>query len=131
MKNRNNDQQGPTQRQLRVGEVLRRALADVLRRGDLYDDELANVSVTVGEVRSSPDLKVAHIHVSPLGGQNAQAVVDALNRHKVELRRMVTRDVKLKFSPELRFVLDTTFDNMDLTTSLLNRDDVRRDLDKD
>jgi ribosome-binding factor A len=131
MKNRNNDQQGPTQRQLRVGEVLRRALADVLRRGDLYDDELANVSVTVGEVRSSPDLKIAHIHVSPLGGQNAQAVVDALNRHKVELRRMVTRDVKLKFSPELRFVLDTTFDNMDLTTSLLNRDDVRRDLDKD
>jgi ribosome-binding factor A len=122
---------GPTQRQLRVGELIRRTLADVLLRGDLYDPDIAHMSITVGEVRTSPDLKVATVHVMPLGGQNTDVAIEALNRNKAELRRHLNKNVKLKFSPELRFVPDTTFDQMDETRRLLDQDNVRRDLGPD
>jgi len=128
-KRRFSDQTGPTQRQLRVGELIRRVLAEVLARGDLYDPEIAHVSITVGEVRTSPDLKMATVHVMPLGGLNTDVVVTALNRNKAELRRHLNRNVDLKFSPELRFVADTTFAQMDETRRLFAQDNVRRDLD--
>ncbi len=120
---------GPSQRQLRVGEVLRRALSDILARGDLHDPDLSGVSITVGEVRPSPDLRQATVFVLPLGGGNAAGVIQALTRNRGEIRRAVNREVTLKFSPELRFVADTTFDQMDETRRLLSQDSVARDVD--
>lgn len=120
---------GPSQRQLRVGELIRRALSDILLRGEVHDPDLAGVSVTVGEVRASPDLKVATAFVMPLGGGDAEGVLKALRRAKGEIRRLVAREVDLKYAPELRFVLDETFDRMDETRALLNEDRVRRDLE--
>jgi ribosome-binding factor A len=119
---------GPTQRQLRVGETIRRALADVLVRGELHEPDLDGVAITVGEVRCSPDLKIATAFVLPLGGRDAERVLTALNRARGELRRQVTRAVSLKFSPELRFKLDETFDRIDDTRRMLGEDRVRRDL---
>ncbi len=122
---------GPTQRQLRVGETIRRALADVLMRGDLHEPDLDGVTITVGEVRCSPDLKVATAYVLPLGGRDAERVLTALTRARGELRRQVTRAVDLKFSPELRFKLDETFDRLDDTRRMLAQARVRRDLGED
>ncbi|MEL6680057.1 MAG: 30S ribosome-binding factor RbfA [Pseudomonadota bacterium] len=119
---------GPSQRQLRVGELVRRTLSDVLMRGDLFDPDLAGASITVGEVRMSPDLKHATVFVLPLGGAETDRVIDALHRNKAELRRVLTKDVHLKFSPDLRFLPDRTFDQMDETRRLLNDDTVRRDV---
>ncbi len=122
---------GPSQRQLRVGELIRRTLADILLRGDLHEPALSGVSITVGEVRTSPDLKVATVFVLPLGGQNASGILDALNRAKGEIRREVTRAVKLRHSPDLRFVLDESYDRMDRTREMLGDARVRRDLEAD
>ena len=121
----------PTQRQLRVAEVIRRALSDTLIRGDVHDDELAHVSITVSEVRVSPDLKHAVAFVLPLGGLNTEGVLKALTRNRHELRREVTKQIDLRFSPELTFQPDTSFDNMDRTRALLDSPAVRRDLDAD
>jgi ribosome-binding factor A len=112
---------GPSQRQLRVGELIRRTLADVLVRGDLAEPE----------VRTSPDLRHATAYVLPLGGENAGGVAKALNRHRAELRRLVTREMTLKHSPELSFVVDETFDQMERTRELLAREAVRRDVEKE
>lgn len=117
----------PSQRQLRVGELIRRALAEVLSRGDIHDPDLAHVSVTVGEVRTTPDLKLAHVYVTPLGGGNHDTVIAALNRNRAELRRAVNKAVTLKFSPDLKFVYDTTFDQMDETRRLFDQPSVKRD----
>ncbi|MEM9716317.1 MAG: 30S ribosome-binding factor RbfA [Pseudomonadota bacterium] len=122
-------QSGPSQRQLRVGELIRRTLSEVLQRGDLHDPDLAHVSITVGEVRTSPDLKIARVYVLPLGGQNVQTVIKALARNKAELRRAVNKRLALKFSPDLQFLEDTTFDQYDETRRLLDQEDVRKDLD--
>ena len=122
---------GPSQRQLRVGELIRRSLADVLARGDIHDPDLAHVSVTVGEVRATPDLRMAHVFVSPLGGVNADVVIDALNRNKSELRRAVNKSITLKYSPDLKFVYDQTFDQMDETRRLLGQDAVQQDISED
>ena len=120
---------GPSHRQLRVGELIRRALSEILMRGDVHDPALSGVSITVSEVRTSPDLKVATAFVLPLGGANADEILAALKRARGEIRHQVTRIVDLKFSPELRFVLDETFDRMDETRRLLGDEKVRRDLD--
>ncbi len=120
---------GPSQRQLRVGEVIRRAVSDILARGDLHDPELAHVSVTVGEVRTTPDLRHATLFVLPLGGVNTDSVLKALNRNKVGLRREVTKQIGLKYSPELSFQPDLSFDRMDRTRDLLRSPSVARDLD--
>ena len=122
---------GPSQRQLRVGEMLRRAVSDVLLRGDIHDTDLAHVSITVGEVRSTPDLKLALVYVLPLGGQNAEIVINALNKNKYEIRRSVNKLVSLKYSPDLKFVLDRTFDQLDETRRLLEQDVVKRDVASD
>ena len=121
---------GPSQRQLRVGETIRRALSDILLRGEHHEFDLEGVPITVGEVRCSPDLKVATVYVMPLGGRDAEKVLAALNHARGELRRQVTRAVSLKFSPELRFRLDETFDRMDDTRRMLGEDRVRRDLEE-
>jgi ribosome-binding factor A len=122
---------GPGQRQLRVAEVIRRALSDILARGELRDPELEQVSITVGEVRASPDLRRATVFVVPLGGANTEGVTRALNRNRAEIRRLVTPRINLKFSPELAFEPDRTFDQMERTRRLLASDAVRRDVDKD
>ncbi|MCV2881928.1 30S ribosome-binding factor RbfA [Actibacterium sp. XHP0104] len=130
-KNRFHTGAGPSQRQLRVGELIRRTLSDVLARGDVHDPDLNRMSITVGEVRTSPDLKVATAYVMPLGGANAEEALAALRRNRNELRRQVNKGLTLKFSPEIRFVIDQTFDQMDETRRLLNQDAVRRDVAAD
>ncbi|MFK5997272.1 MAG: 30S ribosome-binding factor RbfA [Rhodobacterales bacterium] len=120
---------GPSQRQLRVGEMLRRAISEILARGDIHDPDLANSSVTVAEVRTSPDLKNATVYVYPLGGANAENVVAALNKSSGEVRRSLNKNISLKYSPKIKFLLDTTFDQMEETRRLLNQKNVARDLD--
>lgn len=122
---------GPSQRQLRVGELIRRVLSDALMRGEHHEPALEGVSVTVGEVRCSPDLKVATVYVMPLGGHDAERVLAGLAHAAPELRRRVNREVRLKYSPELRFRLDETFDKMDETRRILSDARVRRDVEKD
>ncbi len=121
--------QGPSQRQLRVGELIRRTLADVLNRGEIHDPDLNRLSITVGEVQASPDLRVATAFVLPLGGGDRDAALDALNRNKSSLRQAINRKLTLKRSPELRFEIDEIFDRMDETHRLLALQRVRRDLE--
>ena len=126
-KNKFHEGAGPSQRQLRVGELIRRSLSEVLARGDVHDPELNAMSITVGEVRTSPDLKIATAYVLPLGGAGKDTVLKLLARNKGELRRVVGKKLALKFSPDLRFQLDETFDRMDETRRMLAREEVRRD----
>jgi len=128
-KNKFHDARGPSQRQLRVGELIRRTLSSVLNRGDVHDPELNAMSITVGEVRTSPDLKIATVYVMPLGGGNRDEAIKALSRNRGELRRALMRDMTLKYAPDLRFVIDETFDQMDETRRLFAQEEVRRDLD--
>ena len=128
-KNKFHEGSGPSQRQLRVGETIRRALSDVLARGDVHDPDLNRMSITVGEVRTSPDLKIATAYVLPLGGQGQDEVLQLLARNKGELRKQVAKKLTLKFTPDLRFQLDQTFDQMDETRRMLNQEAVRRDAD--
>ena len=121
---------GPGQRQLRVGELIRRTLSEVLMRGDIHDPDLNRLSITVGEVCVTTDLRVATIYVLPLGGHGKDEVIKLLARNKGELRRIIGKKVALKFTPELRFQLDETFDRMDETRRLFAQDEVRRDLDE-
>lgn len=129
-RNRTHSGSDPSQRQLRVGELIRRTLSDVLARGDVHDPDLNRLSITVGEVRTSPDLKIATAYVLPLGGGDADVALDLLARNKSELRRALSKKLTLKFSPDLRFQLDDTFDRLDETRRLFSQDAVRRDLDE-
>ncbi|MCY4180624.1 MAG: 30S ribosome-binding factor RbfA [Litoreibacter sp.] len=122
---------GPSQRQLRVGELIRRTLADVLNRGDIHDPDLNRMSITVSEVRTSPDLKIATVFVLPLGGEKRKEAIEALARNKGELRRALSKEMTMKYSPDLRFLLDESFDRMDETSRLLRQENVRRDVDSD
>jgi ribosome-binding factor A len=119
----------PSQRQLRVAEVIRRALSEILARGEVHDPEPAAASITVAEARVTPDLRHATVYVLPLGGVNTEAVLAALTRNRAEIRRLVTDRIDLKFSPELSFRPDTRFDQMDRTSELLRSPRVRRDLE--
>jgi len=118
---------GPSQRQQRVAELVRHALAEVLSRGDIQDPVLASHVVTVPEVRMSPDLRLATAYVMPLGGRDETAVIQALERHKKVLRQEVARRVNLKFAPELRFRRDDSFDEAARIDALLRSEKVRRD----
>jgi ribosome-binding factor A len=120
---------GPSNRQLRVGELLRRRLSEVLARGEVHDPDLNALSITVGEVRASPDLKVATAWVMPLGGRDADHALEVLARNRTEIRRAVIKGLELKYAPEFRFVLDETFDRLDETRRLLSDETVRRDID--
>lgn len=119
---------GPGQRQLRVGEIIRRALSEVLARADVHDPELNAMSITVSEVRISPDLKSATAFVMPLGGAGREAALAALRRNKGALRHHVSRGLALKATPDLRFVLDESFDRMDEMRRLFANETVQRDI---
>jgi len=123
---------GPSQRQLRVGEQVRHALSDVLQRREVRDDLIESTVISVSEVRMSPDLKVATAFVSPLGAPDDAAVIDALNRNAKFIRGRVTPSLRqMKYMPEFRFRLDTSYDNMSKIDRLLRSPEVARDLDHD
>ena len=128
-KNNFHDGLGPSQRQLRVGELIRRALSDILMQGTIHDPDLNKISVTVSEVAASPDLKIATAYVCPLGGQGGDDLIALLAKNKAEIRRSISKKLTLKYTPDLRFRLDETFDRMDETRRLFNQESVRRDLD--
>jgi ribosome-binding factor A len=121
---------GPTQRQLRVGELIRHAMADLLSRGEIIDPELSAMMVTVPEVRVSPDLKNATIYVTALvGGEDPQAAPKALARHKGFIRKEVAHRVNLKYAPDLVFRHDDRFDESARIDAILRSPEVKRDLD--
>lgn len=119
---------GPTQRQLRAGELVRHALVDVLAREELRDPDLKGVSVTVSEVRVSPDLKHATCFVAPLGGHDPSKVAAAMNRCARFLRGQLGRQIDMKYTPDLRFIVDESFDEASHIDALLRRPEVARDL---
>ncbi|MBY8917301.1 30S ribosome-binding factor RbfA [Nitratireductor sp. L1-7-SE] len=122
----------PSQRQLRVGEQVRHAIAQALQRGDVSDDALANTVVSVSEVRMSPDLKIATAYVSPLGAADKEAIAAALNRHARFLRGRITPALRqMKYMPELRFRVDDSFENFNKIDRLLKSPEVARDLKDD
>ncbi len=121
----------PSQRQLKVGELIRHALAEIFTRGEIVDDVLDRYSLTVPEVRMTPDLKLATVFVLPLGGDGAEDVVKHLAQHKRFLRGELARRVSLKFMPELRFKADTSFAASKRIDELLASPKVARDLDSD
>lgn len=122
---------GGTQRQLRVGELIRHQFAEMLARGDIHDPVVEAHMITVPEVRMSPDLRLATIYVMPLGGRDEEEVLAALNRHQRYVRGVLARRVNLKFAPEIRFRLDERFDEAERIEKLLRTPIVRRDLEKD
>ena len=128
-KNKFNDGPGPSQRQLRVGELIRRALSDILMQGTIHDPDLNRISVTVSEVTASPDLKIATAYVCPLGGQGGEDLIALLAKNKSEIRRSISKKLTLKYTPDLRFRIDETFDRMDETRRLFSQDNIKRDLD--
>lgn len=130
-KNRFSQGDGPSQRQLRVGELIRRTLSDVLNRAEIHDPDLNRMSITVGEVRCSPDLKVATAYVMPLmGSVKVEDAIAALARNKHELRRHVSAQLTLKYAPDLRFRPDGTFDQLDETRRMFSDERVQRDVAK-
>jgi ribosome-binding factor A len=122
-------EKGPSQRQLKVGELIRHALAEIFARGEIADDVVNAASLTVSEVRMSPDLKLATAFVMPLGGEGAAEAVAHLDQHKRFLRGELARKVNLKFMPEIRFKLDASFEASRRIDELLASPEVRRDLD--
>ena len=131
MKRESSRPTGPSQRMLRVGELVRHALAGLFARGEIEDEALGTAVITVPEVRMSPDLKIATAYVMPLGGERAAEVVEALNRHRRFIRGRVAPELDLKFAPEIRFMVDTTFDEFGRIDALLRSERVQRDLHGD
>jgi ribosome-binding factor A len=121
----------PSHRVERVSESIRHALADILSRGEVVDPILDRRVVTISSVRMSPDLKLATIAIMPLGGKDIEQTLAALNLHKKELRTLLARRVKLKYAPEVRFVVDESFEAQARMDALLRSPEVARDLDPD
>ena len=126
-----NSAPGGSQRQLRVGETVRHAVADILSQGSVHDPDLEGHIITVPEVRMSPDLKIATIYVMPLGGRHTEIVIAALERNKKFLRGEIARRVNLKFAPDIRFRVDERFDEAERIEKLLRTPAVQRDLAPD
>lgn len=122
---------GGSQRQLRVGEQVRHAIADILAQGIVHDADLEGHIITVPEVRMSPDLKLATVYVMPLGGRDTEIIIAALERNKKFLRGEVARRVNLKFAPDLRFRVDERFDEAERIEKLLRTPAVQKDLEQD
>ena len=122
---------GGSQRQLRVGEQVRHAIAEILAQGGVHDADLEGHIITVPEVRMSPDLKLATIYVMPLGGRDTELIIAALDRNKKFLRGEVARRVNLKFAPDLRFRVDERFDEAERIEKLLRTPAVQKDLEQD
>jgi ribosome-binding factor A len=119
---------GPSQRQLRVGEVLRHALAEILNRNEIRDPDLDGISVTITQVKPSPDMRYATVYCAPLGGKNTALTIAALNRHKGFLRGQMGHMISIKFTPDLRFVEDQSFAEAEKIENLLKLPQVQRDL---
>lgn len=122
----------PSQRQLRAGEIIRHALAEIISREEFRDPDLANVIVTVGEVRCSPDLKHANIFVTPLGDETVagrERLVEALTRASSFLRGRLGREIEMKYTPELHFIADASYDEATAIDRLLADPRVRRDVE--
>lgn len=115
---------------LRVGEMVRHKLAELLIRGEIHDDVLASHVVSITEVRISPDLKLATAYVMPLGGKDTEAVIEALEKHKKFIRAEVAHTLNLKYAPDIRFREDETFDEVSRIDQLLHSEKVRRDVEK-
>lgn len=129
-KSRSSAASGPTQRQLRVGELIRRTLSDMLNRAEIHDPDLNAMSITVGEVSLSNDLKVATVYVMPLmGSVPVEDAIAALARNKHQLRHRLSKELTLKYAPDLRFRADETFDRLDETRRLFSDPTVRRDIE--
>jgi len=126
---KDNKPTGPSQRMLRVGELVRHALAAMFARGEIEDDALRGSVITVPEVRMTPDLKIANAYIMPLGGMHAEEIVTALNRHRKFVRGRVAPQINMKFAPEVRFYVDDTFEEASRIDGLLRSDKVQRDLD--
>src|SRR5580693_1209799 len=122
---------GGSQRQLRVGELIRHELAEMLSRGDIHDPVVETHMITVPEVRMSPDLRLATIYIMPLGGRDGKEVLEALDRNKKYVRGEISRRVNLKFAPDIRFRIDERFDEAERIAKLLQTPEVRRDLAPD
>ncbi|MBV8850226.1 MAG: 30S ribosome-binding factor RbfA [Methylobacteriaceae bacterium] len=118
----------PSQRMLRVAELIRHSMAELLTRGAINDPVLEGHVVTVPRVKMSPDLKMASVYVMPLGGKDTSDVIAALDRHKKYLRTEIAHRINLKFAPEIRFKIDESFDNVAKIDALLNSDKVKQDL---
>jgi ribosome-binding factor A len=123
-------EKAPSQRQLRAGELIRHALAEILARGEVHDPVIENHVITVPEVRMTPDLRLATIYVMPLAGRDAGEVVAAFERNKRFLRGGLAHRVNMKFAPEIRFRIDERFEEAERIAKLLRTPDVQRDLDK-
>ena len=121
---------GPSQRMLRVGELVRHKVADMLARGDIHDDVLQGHVITIPEVRMSPDLKLATVYVMPLGGKDTKPVITALERHKRFIRGEIAHTVNLKFAPDVRFREDESFEEATRIDRLLDSPKVKQDLGK-
>ena len=121
---------GPSQRQLRIGELVRHKVAEMLVRGEIHDDILAEHVVSIPEVRLSSDLKLATIFIMPIGGTDPKPVLAALDRHKRYIRGEVAEAVNLKFAPDIRFRFDDTFDEANRIDQLLDSPKVRQDTQK-
>ena len=121
----------PSQRMLRVGELIRHKLAEMLSRGEVHDDVLASHVITIPEVRLSPDLKLATVYVMPLGGNDVKPVIEALTRNKKYIRAEVAHTLNLRYAPDLRFREDETFEEATRIDRLLDSERVRRDVEKD
>jgi ribosome-binding factor A len=119
----------PSQRMLRVAELIRHAMAQMLSRGDINDPVLEKHVVTVSRVKMSPDLKLATVYVMPLGGKDEPEVIAALDRHRKFLRGEIAHEVNLKFAPEIRFRIDDSFDTVSRIDAILNSERVKRDLE--
>jgi ribosome-binding factor A len=129
-RNRDSSTSGSSQRMLRVGELVRHALADLLTRQEVRDPVIAGHTITVPEVRMTADLKLATVYVMPLGGRDGEAVVEALERNKKFLRGALAKRIDMKFMPELRFRIDDRFEEAERIEKLLRSPQVVRDLDK-
>jgi ribosome-binding factor A len=121
----------PSQRQLRAGELIRHALAEILARGEVHDPVLETHTITVPEVRVTPDLRLATIYVMPLGGRDESAVLAALERNKRFLRGELAHRINMKFAPEIRFRIDERFDEAERIEKLLRTPEIRRDVEKE
>ena len=119
---------GPSQRQLRVGELIRHAMAEMLSRGDIHDPVIEAHMITVPEVAMTADLRLATVYVMPLGGRDAKPVIEALERHKKFLRGEIARRINLKFAPDVRFRFDERFDEAERIEKILRTPQVQRDL---
>src|SRR5262245_3047629 len=123
------DDRGPSQRQLRVGELVRHTLSELFTRGDVHDEVIQGHLITVPEVRMTADLRLATIYVMPLGGRDTEEVLAALDRNKKYLRGEIARRVNLKFAPDIRFRIDERFDEAERIEKLLRTPRVRKDLE--